>query len=59
MQNQDTPIDLPALIQEARARRDRAVADIISAAVKRAANIARSALASNRAPAGMHTDNAR
>ena len=59
MQNQDTPIDLPALIQEARARRDRVIADIISAAVKRAAHVARSALASSRTPAGMHTDSVR
>lgn len=59
MQNQDTPIDLPTLVQEARAQRDRGVADIIATAVKRAASVARRALSGSRQAHAIHTGNAR
>lgn len=59
MRNQEIPIDLTALIQEARARRDRVVADLIAAAMKRVVAITRNALSRNRPQVGMHTGNAR
>lgn len=59
MRNQEIPIDLTALVQEARARRDRVVADLIAAAVKRVVVITRNALSRNRPQVSMHTGNAR
>lgn len=59
MRNQEIPIDLTALIQEARARRDRVVADLIAAAMKRVVAITRNALSRNRPQVSMHTGSAR
>lgn len=59
MQHQDTPIDLPTLVQDARAQRDRVVGDIIAAAVKRAANVARRALSGSRQANAIHAGDVR
>lgn len=59
MQKQDTPNDLPTLIQQARARRDRVVGDIIATALKRAANVARRALSGCGQASGVQAGDAR